>query len=96
MSLWKDLKKTVKKHCNQRESLPQSSQSVLTYVLNRQLYLGFNFTVVTGQIHEEQLGVMRDVCDMENCHTISLQPPSLKVLLQHLERMLSVPPTPRL
>lgn len=68
---------------------------MLTYVLNRQLYLGFNFTVVTGQIHEEQLGVMSDVCDMENCHTISLQPPSLKVLLQRLERMLSVPPTPR-
>lgn len=95
VSLWKDLGKSLKKtHCNQRESLPQSSRRVLTDVQNRQLYQGFNFAVVTGQRHEEQLGVMSDVCDMENCHTTSLWSPTLKVLLQRLERMLSDPPTP--
>ncbi len=43
---------------------------------------------MTGQSHGEQLGIRSDVCEMDGCHTTSLQSTSLKVLLQRLERML--------
>lgn len=90
-SLWKVFKKTLKTHNNQRrEWLPQSSQSVLTDVQNHQLYLGFSFTLATGQSHKEQLAIRSDVCEMESCHTASLQCARLNVLLQCLERMLSL------
>lgn len=87
-SLWKVLEKALKN--TQQSRLPQSSQSVLTDAQNLQLYLGFSFTVVTGQSHGEQLAVRSDVCEMESCHTTSLQCARLNVLLQCLERMLSL------
>lgn len=40
----------------------------------------------------EQAGIRCDVCEVESCHTASLQSTSLKMQLQRLERMLPLSP----
>lgn len=52
----------------------------------------WTFSVVTGQSLGEQAGIRCDVCEVESCHTASLQSTSLKVQLQRLERMLPLSP----
>lgn len=60
-SLWKYFKKTLKKHHNQEGGRENSSHSHLRLCWQMckiaPLYLGFHFTVVTGQRHGEQLGI---------------------------------------